>query len=602
MSIRFTVPFLAFVWISSAVAQQFRYESPYLRVQMAGDQPNFAFLAIDSLGKRKLDLNLMLPLTIPDRILNAAQQGATISYPGWDFEFGERTITLRSSYSDKNPPSPLIFNLDPDSCHATLLGLFDENGNISLPAVLHFPDHGTFRIRSTVNGLALGYDALRGADNFVRVTFPPATAAWPSIEYELDVAAVYPNIRNIAADPRYDGFRRNFLNALQLNPRLRVLANNASSDPVAPALYMYSAMATQMPQLVEGLSALEILRQTLDRYLAGMKAYGMIGYNNDPQFPYDLLDAYPSLALAAADYVLASHDQAWLAKNYAGIASWAAKMIQFDRDNDGLMEYPASGNSDSWSNPLTIRPSNWWDTIGFGHNDAYANALAYAAFTKMARLAGFIGDAEGAATYQSRADRLKAVYYETFYNPASGVLAGWKSADGQLHDYYFLFVNGAAVVYGLVTPEQGNRIWDRLLAKMAQVGYRRFDLGLPGNLVPIRREDYVTTDRRWGGSTQEDGSDGFQIYENGGATACHAYFAIQALRALGRNKEADAILYPMLRAFEDGTFQGRGPNGMTYDWKTWDGTPWGYEGLLADGYLALLAAVPERTNRTRDHH
>jgi hypothetical protein len=35
------------------------------------------------------------------------------------------------------------------------------------------------------------------------------------------------------------------------------------------------------------------------------------------------------------------------------------------------------------------------------------------------------------------------------------VLAGWKSADGKLYDYYFLFLNGMAVTYGLVT--QGKR-------------------------------------------------------------------------------------------------------------------------------------------------
>ena len=125
-------------------------------------------------------------------------------------------------------------------------------------------------------------------------------------------------------------------------------------------------------------------------------------------------------------------------------------------------------------------------------------------------------------------EMLKAVFYPTFYNPATGVLAGWKSADGKLHDYYFLFVSGVAVTYGLVSDRQGNEIWDKLMAKMKEVGYNRFDLGLPGNLIPVRREDYV--DHNWGagGPAKADGSDAFQIYENGGATACYAYFAIQA--------------------------------------------------------------------------
>lgn len=47
----------------------------------------------------------------------------------------------------------------------------------------------------------------------------------------------------------------------------------------------------------------------------------------------------------------------------------------------------------------------------------------------------------------------------------------------------------------------------------------------------------------------------------------------------------------MLDAFEKGSFQGAGANGMTKDWKTLNGTPWGYELLLADNSYALLAVL-----------
>ena len=90
---------------------------------------------------------------------------------------------------------------------------------------------------------------------------------------------------------------------------------------------------------------------------------------------------------------------------------------------------------------------------------------------------------------------------------------------------------------------------------------------------------------------KEDGSDGFQIYENGGATACMAYYTLAALYQMGRRQDADAMMFPMLKGFEEGGFQGFGANGMTNDWKAWDGTPHGYEGLLVDGYQALLAVL-----------
>ena len=351
-------------------------------------------------------------------------------------------------------------------------------------------------------------------------------------------------------------------------------------------------MACQMPPLAEGLSALDIIRQTLDRYVGGMKSYGMSGFDDLSSNKYDSLDTYPSLVIATSHYVLTVHDTPWLRRNYSVIKSWADKMIDCDRDGDGLMEYPLSGNSGSWPDPMTARPSNWWDTIGFGNKDAYSNALGYRAFEAMAEMARVAGYSDDAEKYKNRAEMLKAAYFPAFYNRATGVLAGWRSADGMLHDYYFLFVNGVAVVYGLIPDRQGNSIWDKLLEKMKEVGFDRFGLGLPSNLIPIRREDYVDPNPRFGAPRKADGSDGFQIYCNGGLTACFAFFTIQALRKLGRNQDADSILYPMLKSFEEGGFQGRGPDGYTYDWKDWNGNPHGYEGLLVDGFLTLLAAMP----------
>jgi GH15 family glucan-1,4-alpha-glucosidase len=262
-----------------------------------------------------------------------------------------------------------------------------------------------------------------------------------------------------------------------------------------------------------------------------------------------------------------------------------------DKDGDGLFEYPVSGNSGIWDKKFSMHAANWWDDIGFGNKDAYSNALAYHGLLGMADLARRANQSEDARLYDARAEKLRSEYLKTFYNPATGVLAGWKSADGQLHDYYFTFVNGVAITYGLVPPDKANQIMDRLLAKIREVGYTHFEYGLPGNLIPIRRDDYLEARQAWGGGTREDGSDGFQIYENGGATACYAYFTIEALYQLGRRKDADAILFPMLKAFEDGGFQGEGPNGRSYDWKAWDGTPYGYEGLLVDGYMTLLAVL-----------
>ena len=547
----------------------------------------------------------MLPSPADRMRYHVARVGNTVEYrinptdqkPAWSFTFTDTAIVIRSVTTDGNRPEPVILDFDAAASHPTLLGMVTDEGNVKLPAVLHLPARGSFRVTGSGRDPVVVYDASRDhGDNFVQIELPPTTWTWHrEIEYQFEVAAIYPDGPGIADDPRYDGYRRDFLSIFQLSPRRRALANNSASDATPITVFEYSMMAERLPPLAKGLTALDLVRQTLERYIGGMTGYGMVDYLLPPRIQWDFLDVYPSLVMAAADYVRATGDKTWNERNYSMLRAWAEKMIEFDTDGDGLMEYPLSGNSGSWPLELSVRPSNWWDTIGFGHKDAYSNALALPAYEGMAALAEAAGRADDAARYRHRAEMLKAVYWKTFYNPATGVLAGWKSADGKLHDYYFTFVNGMAVTYGLVTKEQGNAIWDSLLAKMRAVGYDRFDLGLPGNLIPIRREDYVDLNPRYGGPAKEDGSDGFQIFENGGASACYAYYTIEALRRLGRDKEADAIFYPILKSFKDGGFQGRGPNGETYDWTDWKGKPNGYEGLLVDNYLTLLAAAPRRT-------
>jgi len=596
-----------------AVEPDFR--SGYLSVGLSRTAPAFSEFDVDSLGKGKLADN-------PAFVRNAAAAGfafesnnkGAFTYsrggkPVWQVACGEKTVTLRSEYESGRPGSPalpftVMFNQKKN--HATLLGLMRPGERkMALPCVLHLPDRGTLRITSDVPGAALDYDAVRQIEDTpnVKIAFPAATAERPSVLYRLEVTQIYPQIAGIEGNPLYDGFRRDFLNLFQVNPRLQMLGNNASSDPVAFTVYKYAELAAVAPPLADGLTCLDLVRMTLDRYLAGALGYGQVGYGMSPTdailckwaTPWTSTDSMPSLVLAACRYAEASKDRAWAEKNYAGVAAWARQMVARDTDGNGLIEYPSTGNYND--RPLRDRrPANWWDTINFGHEDAYSNALIYHAARRFAALARELGHADDAADFDRRADRLKAAYLPGFLNPETGIIAGWRSKDGQLHDYGFTFVNGAAVAYGLVEGAQANAIMDKLLAKMKEVGYTRFDLGLPGNLVPVRKGDYVfekTPPERFGEPLREDGSDGFQYYENGGATGCFSYFLIKALYTLGRAEDARRIFHPMLKGYADGNFQGFEENGMSRDWRDWKGGGHGYEGLLVDNYFTLLAVFDD---------
>ena len=605
--------FAALGWAMAVCAAEPDFKSAFLSVGLSRTTPAFCAFDADSLGGGRFGENPVFVrdasvagLTFAEKGKGAfayAQGGAEV----WRVQCAGRTVTLTSVFAAGDAAGTafaLTFNQKKN--HATLLGLMKAGERrVTLPCLLHLPDRGTLRITCDAPGASLAYDAVRRIAHppYVSVCFPPATADRPQVTYRMETVSIYPHLPGVEGNPLYDGFRRNFLNVFQVNPRLQMLANNASSDPVTFTVYTYAEMAAVAPPLADGLTCLDLVRMTLDRYLAGALGYGQIGYGFAPtdailvkwETPWTTTDSMPSLVIAACRYAEAAKDRAWAVRNYAGVAAWAREMVACDEDSNGLIEYPSSGNYGDRPQ-RDRRPSNWWDTINFGHEDAYSNALIYHAARLFAKLARELGHADDAAFFDGRADKLKAAYAKTFFNPSTGVIAGWRSADGRLHDYWFTFASGVAVTYGLVDGAQADAVLDKLLAKMREVGYTRFDFGLPGNLVPVRKGDYVFHDNAPevnGVPRLEDGSDGFQFYENGGATGCFSYFLIHALYQSGRVDDARRIFHPMLKGYAAGNFQGFDASGRSVDWRDWKGGGHGYEGLLVDNYFALLAVFDD---------
>jgi hypothetical protein len=582
------------------------FQSKHLAVALSRTTPAFSVLAVDSLGQAKLDQNPVLAET--NAVSGLELDGETYKLNGkpvWQVTCSEKVLILRSDYAAgvEAPPFTLAFNQKAN--HATLLGLMKPGEQqMSLPCVLHLPDMGTLRITCNTRDAKLDYDARRFVKPpFVRVAFPSATATQRRIEYRLEVVTIHPKLVGIEKNPLYDGFRRDWLNIFQVNPRVQMLANNASSDPCAFTLFEYSDLARHTPPLADGLTANDLIRMTLDRYLAGALGYGQIGYGCTPgeadliawKTPLTSLDTLPSFLISACNYVEGSADLKWARANYDKLAAWGREMFAADKNGNGLIEYPGTGNFGD--RPKTDRrPANWWDCINFGHEDAFANALAYRGATMFADLARELKHDEDAKFFAEKAAKLRAAYAPKLLNPATGVLAGWKSADGQLHDYWFTYVQGMAITFGLLDDPTANRVMDRLLAKMQAVGYTNFSIGLPGNLVPVKKGDYVFENHApeaTGEPRLDDGSDGFQFYENGGATGCWAYYTVKALYQLGRVEGARRIFHPMLAGYAAGKFQGFDASGRSLDWRDWKGGGHGYEGLLVDNYHALLAVLDD---------
>ena len=610
----FWLIFILFVFpaILSAAekCRTFEFTSHYYTIQLIDKAPFIKSFSVDGLGKKMLSGNIIKWKESGDtakfELWKISGSEVEIHRKGtsdkaeWAFKFDKKKFVITSDYQLQNTTKGIDFIFDKHENHATLLGLMPEKNKTQLPAVLHLPDMGTLQVVAD-RKVMVAYDANRkNKFNYISIGFPAANKIQKIIRYTLTCTSIYPKFPGVEAE-KFDGYRRNYLNLFQVNPRLQVIANNSCSDPCAFTLFLSSMLALKTPPLVNKLTALDLLRMSVERYLNGMKGYGLEGYNSDWETTGTIskpdtskhdsyLDSYPSLVISACNYIKGSNDKIWAVKYYPVIKGWMDDQMKRDHDNNGLVEDKRSGNSGAADQ--SMRPANWWDTIGFGHEDAFSNAITFEALNLIVQTAQKLNKKDDAAIYARYAHKLKDSFFKTFYNPVTGVLAGWKSRDGKLHDYYFLYVNSMAVYYNLVPEKQVKGVMEAMWKKIEEAGFNNFTLGVPGNLVSIRKEDYYHHDPRWGGGEKEDGSDAFQRYENGGASLNWAYFMLKALKKAGMNKEFDKVSDGILNGINKGDFQGF-CGLMAKDWKTWSGDCWGYEGFLCDGYLALLALNPQ---------
>ncbi|MEI9944992.1 MAG: hypothetical protein WDN26_12345 [Chitinophagaceae bacterium] len=303
--------------------------SSCLKIILNKESPQFDFFSIDSLGKNKLTENVILhDEEWAKNKHTAKQRNKKTIYskegPVWESKIAKKSFTITSKYQ-QNYTQPFLFNIEQHLNHATLLGMTGEgNDTISLPAILHLPDMGTLRVTSNIDHIKVKVTAKRFIEHpYVRLEFPVANANNKKVVYHFEVVSIHPEIKEIENDSRYDCFRKNFISIFQLNPFLKILANNTASDACAFTLFKYATVAAFTPRLAEGLEANDLIRMTLDRYLAGKKGYGLLGYDYDKEWDIPetattchSLDSYPSLLMSAAIYTLSSKNAAWFIANY----------------------------------------------------------------------------------------------------------------------------------------------------------------------------------------------------------------------------------------------------------------------------------------------
>jgi hypothetical protein len=464
-----------------------------------------------------------------------------------------------------------------------------ETGAVALPALLTLPAFGSWEVGSSsatgwarsdcyrsqdLNTLELKVGEERTTEGLYRLPAGTHRAV-----FTLTPRRPTPLLREDAPAVAKRALARTQWTALTFR------SNNGASMHCPICMDTWAAVARPQGDILPGLPAVEFLRRSLERWLTGGPGYAagrllQDGSSHDADDEY--LQTGASALRGLGEYLRHSATPAWYRAFKPDILRKLRAARDRDLDGDGLIESmhrTGVSGTKQWS-------TCWFDVISFGWKDAFANAILYGALKELAAGLRRFDEIEQAQALAQWAGWLRANYRDTFWNPATGWLAGWRCRDDKLHDYAFLPVNGAAIAEGLLSPDEGRAILRGLLAEAKKVGLPDPSLGLPGNLWHI--PDYDLADIIQGYP--------FGYYQNGGRTHSQTRHFVMALYHGGFQREADAMLKRLCAGFAEAKVFGGNQSGV--DWRYWDDRPCGYEGLLTDQF-GVLEAVFWRWGRKR---
>ncbi len=418
------------------------------------------------------------------------------------------------------------------------------------------------------NGIVLG----RRADGQQALTLPKGTAR---AELKLAVTNWQPksSANEGKASPGVE--KRWSIPFSCFRPEFRGFANHAVSTYCHVHNFATIEIVANSQKPLAGLNPMDLARYTIGNALLDGGGYG--------HYREFYMEIDPILISMAGRIHQAEPDDEWLRKIEPGLLA-AVERISSDVGEDGLRVcHNLSGNSGS-----ARRSCNGFDVVVFGHIDAYSNAFSYRAFRNATAMLLRLGHGKEAEDCRRLAEGIRENYARVLLNPETGWVAGWRSCDGELHDYGYTFINGPAIAFGLLDVEAGRRALLGLEKLRADNGIASAVCGLPHSLIPIKEEDYSHLPGI-GGFTESP----FETYLDGASmTGPSAMYYLRALRRCGLNEEA-ARLADDLDVFYEAGIQS-GPNFGGQELVSWEGLPTGYEGTLSNMCGALYSLAIER--------
>ena len=389
-------------------------------------------------------------------------------------------------------------------------------------------------------------------------------------------------------------------------PRVQMLANNASSDPCAFTLFEYSDLAAHTPPLADGLTANDLVRMTLDRYLAGAKGYGQVGYT-DPELgrrgPSRLEDAldldWTRCRRSSSPPATTSRARATWPGRGPTMTSWPrgpARCSPPTRTATASSNIPAPATSATAHERTDGRPIG-----GTRSTSAMRTPSPTRSPTAPRRCSPVSRASWSTPTTPISSPRKPPSSAPPTCRPSSIPRRACSPA-GRARTASCT-ITGSRLSRAWPSPSacwttrRPTTSWTGCWPRWQEVGYTDFSLGLPGNLVPVRKGDYVHRElsarghRRAAARRRQRRLPVLRERRRDRLLGLlHRQGALSA-RPRRRTPAASSIrCWPATRAASS---RASCDDGMSRDWRDWKGGCHGYEGLLVDNYHALLAVLDD---------
>ena len=367
-----------------------------------------------------------------------------------------------------------------------------------------------------------------------------------------------------------------WLNGLSFRPDVGVFANNSVADYAMMCASYYGDIAAYTPALAEGLTAISMLKFATEQMLHEQSAWR---YTDHSEFPL----AASAPVDCAWLYIAATGDWDWARRMQSGIKTKLDRLFSIEDPETGLIAAAYSGVPGD--DGTGVRTASWFDSFRSGHLESYVNAHIYRCFGRAREIMDRLGDAQTVAVLDRKIKRMAKSYLAVFDDGHDGIYQ-WVDRNGDGHGFGSHAHLGSAIAYGLVPKARAQIMLRAYLARLDEMGFDAYQYGLPLVLDPI--PEALHND--WKGKGIEiDGSDQAGIYQNGSITHNQCYHILQALYISDLRKEANDLFIKLTPLARHGGLCGGLHSGI--DWRLPNGEPAGYEGLLADQYHFLLAAI-----------